>query len=197
MSEKKDFKFDKRANKYDGGFEGKLSEKFYNLVIENIKLSEGLHILDTGCGSGTILKRLSDKCDIHGFGIDVEEKMLDEARVKCPNMDIRLCPCHHTPFEDASFDAIIACMAYHHFPEKDKFAKEAARLLKTGGRLYISDPKFPYPVRKLMNTALSFHKIAGEFFSADEIFSSFASFGFEKVEAKSDAYAQIIIMTRK
>ncbi len=125
MKEKKEFKFDKRADKYDDEFEGKLSEKFYNLVIENVKLADGFHVLDAGCGTGTILKHLSDQYDICGFGIDVEEKMLEEAKVKCPDMDICLCSCDCTPFEDASFDVIIACMAYHHFPDKSNFAKEA------------------------------------------------------------------------
>lgn len=88
-------------------------------------------------------------------------------------------------------------MAYHHFPEKDKFAAEAARLLKNNGTLYIADPKFPLPVRKLMNTALSIHKIEGEFFSADEIAANFAPYGFEKTSTESDAYAQIVVMNRK
>lgn len=194
---KKDFKFDKRAEKYDDEFEGKLSEKFYNLITENVILSDGFNVLDAGCGTGTILKRLSEKCEINCFGIDVEEKMLEVAQQKCPDMDIRLCSCSETPFENGFFDVIIACMAYHHFPEKDKFAAEAARLLKKGGTLYIADPKFPLPVRKLMNTALSIHKIEGEFFSADEIAANFAPYGFEKTSTKSDAYAQIVVMNRK
>lgn len=194
---KKDFKFDKRAEKYDDEFEGKLSEKFYNLVTENVMLSDGFNVLDTGCGTGTILKRLSEKCEINCFGIDVEEKMLEVAQQKCPDMDIRLCSCNETPFENSFFDVIVACMAYHHFPEKDKFAAEAARLLKKGGTLYIADPKFPLPVRKLMNTALSIHKIEGEFFSADEIAANFAPYGFEKTSTKSNAYAQIVVMNRK
>lgn len=37
MSEKKDFRFDKKAEKYDDSYEGKLSEKFYTLVTENVQ----------------------------------------------------------------------------------------------------------------------------------------------------------------
>lgn len=193
----KDFKFDSRADRYDTGFEGKLSEKFYNLVTENIELSDGSHILDAGCGTGTILQRLSERYHISGAGIDVEEKMLEHAKKKCPDMDIRCCPCDHTPFPDASFDAVIACMAYHHFPNKAGFAKEAARLTKPGGKLYISEPKFPLPVRKCINAILKRHGIAGEFFTADEIIADFADFGFEKANVKLDAYAQIVILVRK
>lgn len=93
MSEKKDFRFDKKAEKYDDSYEGKLSEKFYTLIIENITLSEGMDILEMGCGTGTILYRLSKRCNINGYGIDVEEKMLEQARQKCPEMQILNCSC--------------------------------------------------------------------------------------------------------
>ena len=80
MSGKKDFGFDKRADKYDDGFEGALSEKFYKLVTDNIGSVEGLDVLDAGCGTGTILYRLSQKYSFNGYGIDAEEKMLEQAR---------------------------------------------------------------------------------------------------------------------
>ena len=83
MNEKKDFKFDKKAEKYDDSYEGKLSEKFYTLVNENVQLTDGMTILEMGCGTGTILHRLSQRCSISGYGIDVEEKMLEIGRASC------------------------------------------------------------------------------------------------------------------
>lgn len=120
--------------------------------------------------------------------------MLDEAKKKCPQMDIRHASCDNMPFPDKTFDIIIACMAYHHFPEKQAFANEAARILKEGGKLYITDPKFPLPVRKVINTALSVHKVVGHFYTADEIVNEFSRYGFKKADADSDCYAQIIIL---
>lgn len=196
MGEKRDFKFDKKAEKYDDGYEGRFSEKFYELVIENVSLSDGMDILDMGCGTGTILYRLSQKYSINGYGIDVEEKMLEQARKKCPDMQIMNCSCDSTPFDDGSFDGIVACMAYHHFPDKDGFSKECARLLKKGGRLYIADPKLPLPLRKAVNTALEIHKVHGRIYTADEVTANFSEYGFRKVYDKSDAYAQIICLER-
>lgn len=193
---KKDFKFDKRADKYDSEFEGKLSEKFYPLLTDNITLSVGSSVLDVGCGTGTILKRLSKKCSIRGYGIDTEEKMIEQAVLKCPDMDIRLCSCAETSFNDKSFDIIVACMAYHHFSDKDKFVAEAARLLKSGGRLYIADPKFPYLVRKAINAALYIHRITGKFFTAEEISDNFADFGFKLLGSKSDSFAQMVVLAK-
>ena len=196
MENKRDFKFDKRAESYDEGFEGKSSQKFYDLVTGNVEITAGMNVLDVGCGTGTILRRLSEKYSFHGFGIDVEEKMLEQARKKCLDMDIRLCSCDDTPFDNEQFDVIIACMAYHHFPNKDGFSKEVARLLKKGGMLYIADPKLPLPVRKVLNTAFNIHKVNGRIYTADEVTENFAGYGFENVYDKSDAYAQLICLKR-
>lgn len=197
MKDKKDFKFDKRAEKYDEGIEGKKSEKFYELVTQNAEIETGMNVLDVGCGTGSILYRLSQKYDFNGYGIDVEEEMLKQAKEKCHGMDIRLCSCDDTPFDKGQFDVIIACMAYHHFPDKDGFSKEAARLLKQGGLLYIADPKLPLPIRKVLNTALDIHKVNGRVYTADEVTENFAGYGFERVYDKSDAYALLICLKKK
>lgn len=111
MSEKSDFRFDKKAAKYDDSYEGKLSEKFYTLVNENVQLTDGMEVLEMGCGTGTILHRLSQRCSISGYGIDAEEKMLEQAGSKCPDMEILNCTCDHTPFEVSKFDVIAACLS--------------------------------------------------------------------------------------
>ena len=51
------------------------------------------------------------------------------------------------PYVDESMDVVMACMAYHHFPDQEQFRNEAMRVLKPGGSLYISDPRFPLIVR--------------------------------------------------
>lgn len=194
--EKKDFKFDSLAEEYDDNFEGKLSKKFYNLLSKNVILNKNDRVLDVGCGTGTVLKSFSDKCEINGFGIDVEQKMISIAKEKCPKMDIRVCSCESTPFEDESFNVITACMAYHHFPNKEAFIKESYRLLKIGGKLYIADPCFPFLVRKIMNGVLSLLKVVGEFFVEKELKEQFEKFGFCEVEYKKDSFAQMILFEK-
>ncbi len=185
------------CGRYDDSYEGKLSEKFHSLVTENVQLTDGMAVLEMGCGTGTILHRLSQKCSISGHGIDAEEKMLEQARKKYPDMEILNCSCDNTPFEDGKFDVIVACMAYHHFPDKDGFSKECARLLKQGGRLYIADPKLPLPIRKVLNTALDIHRINGRVYTVDEITENFSGYGFQKLYDKHDAYAQLVCLERE
>ena len=193
-TEKRDFKFDKRADKYDDHFEGKLSRVFYELIYENIELSDSAQVLDVGCGTGTILKTLSERFNIVAHGIDVENEMLKVAKAKCSGMDIQLCSCEATPFADNSLDAVIACMAYHHFPDKQAFENEAARILKNGGKLYIADPNFPFVIRKIINFLV--RNLNGEFFSSKEIASRFEKSGCKLLTIKKRAYGQLVVLEK-
>lgn len=192
--EKRDFKFDKRADKYDDHFEGKLSKVFYKLIYDNIELSPSAEVLDVGCGTGTILRTLSDRECISAHGIDVEPEMLKIARNKCPDADIRQCSCEDTPYTDNRFDVLTACMAYHHFPDKAAFEKEAQRILKPDGLLFIADPNFPKLIRKVINRLAQ--RYNGEFFSSDEISERFSRSGFSTVSIQKRKYGQLIILKK-
>ncbi|MBO4387524.1 MAG: methyltransferase domain-containing protein, partial [Treponema sp.] len=173
---------------------GRLSKVFYKLIYDNIELSDSDQVLDVGCGTGTILKTLSERFNIVAHGIDVENEMLKVAKTKCPEMDIQLCSCDSTPFEDDSIDAAIACMAYHHFPDKEAFEKEAARILKPDARLYIADPNFPFVLRKIINFLV--RNLNGEFFSSKEITERFERSGFKLVNVRKRGYGQLVVLEK-
>ena len=191
-SNSKDFNFSKRADSYDGGIMGKASQRFYNLLVREVELQSGMAVLDIGCGTGTILKRLSDKADITGYGTDISERMITEAKKKCPQMKFFISSCDKLPFEDKTFDVLTACMAYHHFDNKEGFAAEAARVLKPGGILYIADPNFPWPVRKILNGSFRLIRLVGAFYKTEEIQSRFAQYGFTGIGTAIHGYAQVI-----
>jgi len=187
----KDVNFDKTAINYDN-VGGKLSRKFYRLLIEQVDISPDMAVLDAGCGTGSILRRLADSCSIRGYGIDMSENMVEAAKQKCPEMEIHVSRCDDTKFEDNTFDVVTSCMAYHHFSNKPGFAKETARILKPGGHLYIADPNFPVILRKSINAIARVLNIAGEFFTPEEMYANFAACGFEPAGYKKDSYAQVV-----
>ena len=191
-SKDRDFKFDKMAASYDAGFKGKVLDKFYALLVEQVDVRPGMTVLDVGCGTGTLLRRLSDKAPMHGYGIDIEKEMIAEAQKKCPDMVIQLSSCENTPFSDDQFDVITACLAYHHFADKQGFAKEAARILKRGGSLYIAEPRFPRLVRKAINSLIKQLHIVGYLGSPQEIYDTFRGEGFVMVGVYRDGYAQVV-----
>ncbi|MCL2494499.1 MAG: class I SAM-dependent methyltransferase [Oscillospiraceae bacterium] len=188
----KDMSFAKQADSYDEGFAGRASQKFYNLLLREAALPPGAAVLDVGCGTGALLRRFDEAFGIDGCGADIEEAMLAQARAQCPHMRFALAPCGALPFEDQSFDAVLACMAYHHFGDKEGFAREAARVLKPGGALLIADPNFPRAVRRAINGLAKAARVTGEFLSAPELEARFAAYGFQAIAAATDAYALVI-----
>ncbi len=184
--------FDHRADKYDNGFEGHLCEPFYRKLIGSVLVNDNDSVLDVGCGTGTILNRLSSKAKINGFGIDVSSQMLDEARKKCPEMTFQLGDSASLPFADHSFDIITVCMAYHHFPNQEIFRQEAFRVLKPAGKLYICDPCLPWVIQKCVNGIFSLSKVESRFYTSAEMISNFQKNGFKVDKSIHDSYVQVI-----
>lgn len=174
----KKFNFSKRAQKYDNGFEGRFSQQFYNALLSQIRLKSKETILDVGCGTGCLLRKMADRCAINGYGIDVEYSMIQVAKRQCLEMNIQQSTCEKTPFDNSTFNLVTACMAYHHFSDKSGFAREAARILKTGGYLYIADPRLPLIIRKIINGLLNLLKVTGQFLTVQEIAYQFVGYGF-------------------
>ena len=189
----KDFSFNKFASKYDTHF-GKISGRFYRMLLEQVELFPGAFVLDAGCGTGTVLRRMADICEINGYGIDAEENMIAEARRKNPNMSVQYARCEAMPFEGQFFDIITACMAYHHFADKPGFAKEVARVLKHGGMLYIADIRLPFAIRKLFNGFYKLINVAAQFEGPHEIYERFGKYGFTQDGFVSKGITQVVKM---
>ena len=63
-----------------------------------------------------------------------------------------------------------------------------------GGKLYIADPNFPKPIRKIINFLV--RNLNGEFFSSDEIIERFKQAGFLPLDVKKKKYGQLVIMQK-
>ncbi len=80
--------------------------------------------------------------DLTGLNIDARQLAAAEAQTKPANGNkigwVEADACR-LPFEDNSFDRVLAVECIFHFPSREKFLAEAARVLKPGGYLAVSD----------------------------------------------------------
>jgi ubiquinone/menaquinone biosynthesis C-methylase UbiE len=98
-------------------------------------------ILDLGAGDGTCLTYFSQYFPQAKLsGIDVSEKSIEEAAAKkIPNAEVQAYDGAQIPYTDNKFDLILVATVMHHirFDLHPGLMKEALRVLKPGGKIFI------------------------------------------------------------
>ncbi|MBN2065654.1 MAG: arsenite methyltransferase [Candidatus Thermoplasmatota archaeon] len=114
------------------------------VALSNI--SEGDVVLDLGSGAGfdafLAVKKVGDTGKV--IGVDMTEEMVEKARNLAhtygfKNVEFRLGDIEQLPVENESIDVIISNCVINLSPDKSKVFKEAHRVLKKTGRMYVSD----------------------------------------------------------
>lgn len=91
------------------------------------------NVLEVGCGRGELAARVAHELDATVIAIDQSPRMVEIAREA--GVDARIADVQHLPFDDASFDCVVAAWMLYHVPDVDRGLAELARVLRPGGRL--------------------------------------------------------------
>ena len=99
---------------------------------------QGLNVLDVGCGTGRMVENLK-KFGAKVTGLDVSEKMLAIAKKHFSTTEFVLGDIEELPFEDESFDMVVATFVIVHLGTLQRAFDEVYRVLKPGGVFLVSN----------------------------------------------------------
>ena len=120
--------------------------------FQRFRLSPGDRVLDLGCGEGrhAITAYLEERVQVLGLDLSSEDLSTASTRFRDfqdpADTSRRLDFVHASglslPFPDASFDKVICAEVLEHVPDYLTVLREIRRVLKPGGQLAVSVPRF-------------------------------------------------------
>lgn len=139
--EKIDTTYDSVATLYDNTFyDIAVRKDEWQWLTKTLGDCEEKSILDIGCGNGAFLQKLSGRVG-KGTGVDVSEKMLDQARKRCaknPHLFFEKINGPQLPFADDSFDVVMSILSFRYL-DWDPVLQEILRVMKPGGEFVVID----------------------------------------------------------
>jgi len=114
------------------------TENHYPAILDLFRGAPKGRILDVPAGHGAFARELLREGydDIHCLDIAAETFVVNDSRVHFRQHDV----INPLPFPDAHFDYVFSIEGIEHFENPWTFAKELCRVLKPGGRLFLSTP---------------------------------------------------------
>jgi cyclopropane fatty-acyl-phospholipid synthase-like methyltransferase len=117
-------------------------------------------VLDAGCGFGDQDIYWAMQYRPRSItGVNISEIQVDYARRKIKELDlddqitIHLASATDLPFPNESFDKVVALESAQHFGTREDFFREAYRVLRPGGHIYMADI-IPMPATVISNLAV-------------------------------------------
>jgi SAM-dependent methyltransferase len=114
-------------------YENRVGPDPRDVLWDEIVAAAPRRVLEVGPGPGEVSERMLRELGCEVVSVDVSERMIELCRAR--GVDARLGDVQELPFEDGSFDLVVAAWVLFHVPDLDRGLAEIARVLRAGGRL--------------------------------------------------------------
>ncbi len=108
----------------------------YEAALERTGLRPGWRVLDIGCGAGAFLRLVSDR-GAQPSGIDAAAALIEFARARLPQADLRTGEMEELPWEDDRFDLVTGFNSFFFANDMVAALREAGRVAKPGAAVVI------------------------------------------------------------
>jgi SAM-dependent methyltransferase len=108
----------------------------YEEALRRVGLRPGQLVLDIGCGVGAFLRLVSERGG-RPFGLDASEALLEVARERLPDANLRVGDMGALPYEDATFDLVCGFNSFFFANDIVAAVREAGRVAKPGAPVVI------------------------------------------------------------
>ncbi len=153
-------------------------------------LKEGETIIDLGSGGGLDCFLAANRVGKTGqvIGIDMTPEMLEKARENArkgnySNVEFRLGEIENLPIADNYGDMIISNCVINLSPDKHRVFREAFRVLKSGGRIMISDMVLTRELPDFLRDSIdAYISCLSGAIKKDEYLAAISNAGFQEIE---------------
>jgi SAM-dependent methyltransferase len=108
----------------------------YEAALRRVDLRAGQRVLDIGCGAGAFLRLVADR-GARVFGLDASEALIELARARLPDADLRVGEMEALPYEDDTFDLVTGFTSFFFANDMVAALREAGRVAKPGAPVVI------------------------------------------------------------
>jgi SAM-dependent methyltransferase len=96
----------------------------------------GQRVLDIGCGTGVFLRLVAERGAVP-FGLDASQALLEIARERVPDADLRVGEMERLPYDDDTFDLVTGFNSFFFAADLVAALREAGRVAKPGAPVVI------------------------------------------------------------
>jgi len=107
--------------------------------LSRIDLMQGNRVLEAGCSYGDGIACAIEKTGATGYGIDLSEEFVSEARSKHASIHFVAGSVYDLPYANTYFDLVFSQAAFSLLKKKESAVEEYKRVLKEGGYVIIND----------------------------------------------------------